>query len=145
MRWPARIEVLQRRPTVVLDAAHNVASVEALVAVLDESFAARRRIAVLATTGDKDLSGMLAVLLGKFDEVIFTRYQNNPRGVPPEELWQLAESFAGSRAAKLRVATDSESAWQMAASTTTAEDLICITGSVFIAAEMRGVIERASG
>ncbi len=41
VRWPARIEVLKRRPTVVLDAAHNVASIEALIDVLEESFAAR--------------------------------------------------------------------------------------------------------
>ena len=41
--WPARVEVVARRPTVVLDAAHNAASIAALVEMLDESFSARRR------------------------------------------------------------------------------------------------------
>ena len=58
-RCPARVEVLSRRPTVVVDAAHNRASIEALVTTLEESFSPRRRILVFATTQEKDISGML--------------------------------------------------------------------------------------
>ena len=93
--WPARVEVVARRPTVVLDAAHNVASIAALVEVLDESFSAARRLLIFATTQEKDHRGMLQQLLGRFDHVIFTRYSNNPRSVPPEELLALAEHRMG--------------------------------------------------
>ena len=79
----------------VLDAAHNGASIAALVETLDESFSARRRLLVFATTQEKDLRGMLRQLAGRFDHVIFTRYANNPRGVPPEELQALALELAG--------------------------------------------------
>ena len=92
--WPARVEVVARRPTVVLDAAHNAASIEALVEVLDESFSARRRLLIFATTQEKDLRGMLERLLGRFDHVIFTRYLSNPRSVPPEQLQALAADLA---------------------------------------------------
>ena len=92
--WPARVEVVARRPTVVLDAAHNAASIEALVEVLGESFSARRRLLIFATTQEKDLRGMLERLLGRFDHVIFTRYLSNPRSVPPEQLQALAASFS---------------------------------------------------
>ncbi len=88
---------------------------------------------------------MLDVLLKKFDEVIVTRYQNNPRGVPPEELLRLAESLGGSHTGMVRLAADPESAWKMVVTSATADDLICITGSFFIAAEMRSVIERLGG
>ena len=74
----------------VLDAAHNAASIAALVETLDESFSVGRRLLVFATTQEKDIRGMLQRLLGNFDHVIFTRYLNNPRGVPPEELYSLA-------------------------------------------------------
>ena len=67
--WPARVQVLSRRPAVVLDAAHNVASIEALVETLRESFSAGRRLLIFATTHDKDIRGMLQVLLDHFDEV----------------------------------------------------------------------------
>ena len=94
--WPARVEVVARRPTVVLDAAHNAASIEALVEVLAESFSARRRLLIFATTQEKDLRGMLERLLGRFDHVIFTRYLRKPRGVPPEELQALAAELTTS-------------------------------------------------
>ena len=92
--WPARVEVVSRRPTVVIDAAHNEASIAALVKVLDESFSARRRLLIFATTQEKDLRGMLGQLLGRFDRMVFTRYQDNPRSVPPEQLAALAASIS---------------------------------------------------
>ena len=70
VRWPARVEVVGRRPTIVLDAAHNVASVEALVKTVDESFTASERILVFATTRDKDARGMLRILLPLFGRVM---------------------------------------------------------------------------
>ncbi len=140
-RWPARIEVLRRNPTVVLDAAHNVASVEALARVLDESFSAARRVLVFATTRDKDLSGMLQVLIPRFDEVIFTRYRNNPRGVAAEELDALARRFSPGGG---HVCADPTAAWDLASRLARREDLICITGSFFIAAEMRAAIGQSA-
>ncbi|MCH8923714.1 MAG: bifunctional folylpolyglutamate synthase/dihydrofolate synthase [Planctomycetes bacterium] len=139
VRWPARVEVLRRAPAVVVDAAHNVASVEALARVLDESFAAPRRLLVFATTRDKNVRGMLAVLLPRFDEVIFTRYWTNPRGVPPEELEATA---AGLSPIPRHACTDPATAWKLAQKLATPEHLISIAGSIFIAAEMRAVIGR---
>ncbi|MHB1038336.1 MAG: bifunctional folylpolyglutamate synthase/dihydrofolate synthase [Pirellulales bacterium] len=132
--WPARIEVVGRRPTLVLDAAHNVASVAALVEVLDECFAARRRILVFAATQDKDARGMLEILLPRFDEVILTSYANNPRRVPVEELDALAGPLGGP---PRRLCPDAAGAWNAVRALAAAEDLVCITGSFYIAAEMR--------
>jgi len=134
LRWPARIEVVSRRPAVVIDAAHNVASVEALVQTLSESFSPARRLLIFATTQDKDHRGMLGRLLGHFDEVVFTRYWSNPRAVPPEELAVLARQLTGRSYAVYPQPAD---AWEAVGRLATEEDLICIAGSVFIAAEMR--------
>ncbi|MGD9723227.1 MAG: folylpolyglutamate synthase/dihydrofolate synthase family protein [Pirellulales bacterium] len=142
VRWPARVEVVRRQPTVVLDAAHNVASIEALVRVLTESFSPGPRLLVFATTRDKDLRGMLRVLLGAFDEVILTRYWQNPRAVPPEELAELAAEIGG---APVHVAADPATAWNLASQLATPRHLVCITGSFFIAAEMRAAMAAAGG
>lgn len=136
VRWPARIEVVARRPTVILDAAHNVASVWALVRTLQESFNARRRILVFATTQDKQVSEMLRLLLPHFDRVILTRYQNNPRGVSPDVLAHCAREFGDL---PVEVCRDPGGAWQAARALASDEDLICVTGSFFIAAEMRAL------
>lgn len=135
--WPARIEVVARRPTVILDAAHNVASIAALVKTLDESFSCRDRLLVFATTQEKQVAQMLRLLLPRFNRVIFTRYQNNPRGVPPEELAALALKTTGAAA---DVCLDPAAAWQRVQELAAESDLVCVTGSFFIAAEMRGQI-----
>lgn len=137
--WPARVEVVHRRPVVVVDAAHNLASIDALVRVLDETFSAsiRRRLLVFATTQEKDLRGMLIRLSGRFDHVILTRYRNNPRGAPPEELAALAWEATGQR---YQVCPDPAAAWGEVLRWATPEDLVCITGSFFLAAEMRSEI-----
>jgi dihydrofolate synthase/folylpolyglutamate synthase len=141
VRWPARIEVIARRPTIVLDAAHNVASIEALVEVLGESFATPRRVLVFATTRDKDLRGMLERLLPAFEEIIFTRYHSNPRGVPPEDLLSIACELHSTH--NYRVCADANEAWDFARTRIGVQDLLCIAGSFFIAAEMRAEIEAA--
>jgi dihydrofolate synthase/folylpolyglutamate synthase len=141
VRWPARIQLLRTRPAVVLDSAHNVASVEALAEVLGESFSSPRRLLVFATTRDKNVRGMLEVLLPRFDEVIFTRYWSNPRGVPPEELDSLAGELLPIRR---HVCSDPATAWRLAQHLATPEHLVCITGSLFLAAEMRAAIGSSS-
>lgn len=132
--WPARAEVIARHPAIVLDVAHNVASIEALLAFLRESFSVRRRLLVFATTEEKDAAGMLARLLGHFDEVFFTRYQNNPRGIPPERLHALAVELTGRHCPTFAQPSD---AWRAVRARATPDDLICVTGSFFIAGEMR--------
>ena len=85
--WPARLEVLTRHPTVVLDCAHNVASAEALRDALLSSFpTAGKRFLVFAVSRDKDYTGMLHILEPLFDEIVMTRFEKNPRYVQPEHL-----------------------------------------------------------
>ena len=88
-RCPARVELLSRRPAIVVDGAHNAASMEALVATLRDSFAPSRKILVFATTQEKDIRGMVAAVVPHFDEIVLTRYQHNPRAVPPCELAEI--------------------------------------------------------
>lgn len=147
-RCPARIEVLGQQPTTICDVAHNVASIAALIRVLDERFAAPRRILIFASSMDKDTRGMLHLLLPKFDRVILTRYVNNPRAVALEELAALAREEAaggqaGDKPAHWETQPDPTAAWARARELATADDLVCITGSFFLAAELQPLL--ASG
>jgi dihydrofolate synthase/folylpolyglutamate synthase len=137
LRWPGRIEVLSRRPTVIVDAAHNWEAVAALLRTLDESFAARRRVLVFAATRDKDVLGMLRQLLPRFDTVVATCFQNNPRHVPVEALLRMVRGLTDQ---PVHAAADAAAAWKLARRFASADDLICITGSFFIAAEMRELL-----
>jgi dihydrofolate synthase / folylpolyglutamate synthase len=141
-RCRARVEVLSREPLVVLDTAHNVASIDALLAVLDETFSNGRRILIFAATRDKDVSGMLRRVLPRFESVILTRYLDNPRGVAPQRLVELVEKLRSelSRVPKVTVCDTPAEAWQTCQAMAQPEDLVCATGSFFLAAEMRSMI-----
>jgi dihydrofolate synthase/folylpolyglutamate synthase len=145
----ARIEVVAREPTIVLDAAHNVASVQALVAALVNDFSIlqvdSQRTLIFATSRDKDARGMLALLLPMFDRVLLTRYRNNPRWADPAELAAIAHELQAESPANrnrnhtcsVEVLPDSHTALAVARAASDASDVICIAGSFFLAAELR--------
>jgi dihydrofolate synthase/folylpolyglutamate synthase len=136
VRWPARLEVVGRRPLVIVDCAHNLASAEALVATLRTSVplaSTPRRHLIFAGSSDKDLSGMLRVLAPAFTDLYLTRYSNNPRGVPPKRLAALVRRMAGVSWTVWPLASD---AWEAARAAAGSDDLICITGSLFLAGEL---------
>ena len=144
-RCPARIEIISHAPTTIVDAAHNVASVEALVHVLQASFPNRRRRLLLGTTKGKDVVGMLRILLPAFDEVICARYENNPRGYRADQLCALAKKTSDDLGLQITDAikyrNSPEDAWQAVRQASQPSDLICVTGSFFIAAEVRELLQ----
>jgi dihydrofolate synthase/folylpolyglutamate synthase len=139
--WPARLEVVRQQPLVVLDCAHNVASVEALVATLHSTFPPARRWLIFAASSDKDLAGMLRVLAPHFTHAFLTRYSSSTRGMPPGELASLVR-----RTTDLphTVCATAREAWQAALGQAGPDDLICVTGSVFLAGELRPVLFETS-
>jgi dihydrofolate synthase/folylpolyglutamate synthase len=134
---PARVEIVSRRPTIVIDTAHNLASVRSLVETLDESFSAQRRLLLFAATQEKQVCEMLEILLPRFDRVILTRYWNNPRGLPLEHLAGLAADISQIPQEVFPTPRD---AWRRVRELTTPEHLVCVTGSFFLAAEIRNAI-----
>ncbi len=138
----ARIQVLRWNPTVLLDTAHNDASIEALLNVIRSSFPQQPRRLVFATTRGKDVTGMLRRLIQHFDQIICTRYLSNPRSVPSRELFRRARRLAteSRRTIDLREFPTPREAWQAAQQQAGPQDLICLTGSFFIAAEMLAII-----
>ncbi|MCC7085401.1 MAG: bifunctional folylpolyglutamate synthase/dihydrofolate synthase [Pirellulales bacterium] len=139
LRWPGRIEIVSRQPTVVVDAAHNLASIESLIETLNESFTAPHRLLVFATTQDKDVGGMLRRLLPQFETVILTRYENNPRAVGLEQLGLCAAEISSIPRFECE---NPAAAWDVVHRLATPNHLICATGSFFLAAEMRAEIAR---
>jgi dihydrofolate synthase / folylpolyglutamate synthase len=144
-RCLARIEQFGSAPAVILDVAHNLASIEALLTTLGEHFSPRRRILVFASSKDKDYNGMLKLLLPAFDIVILTQYVNNPRAMETEGLLTIAQqlrSHDNGAALKplLHAAVRPDDAWRLARTIAGAADLICITGSFYLAAELRPIV-----
>lgn len=133
VKWPARMEVVRRSPMVVLDCAHNDASMRALVETLQSTFAPARKAIVLACSRDKDLAAITSLLLPHFDIAFLTRYTSTQRSTAPEELARLWRDGGG----RCRICATPALAWQAAQEWAGCDGLICISGSVFFAGEMR--------
>jgi dihydrofolate synthase/folylpolyglutamate synthase len=130
--WPGRLEVLGRTPLVAADSAHNGDSARKLIAALRDLAGNRRLIVVLGGSADHITPEVLTLLLGEADRAIATRSRHS-RAAEPAWLKARAEELGFSVQVSETVAQALASALDWAGS----EDLVCCTGSVFVAAEAR--------
>jgi dihydrofolate synthase/folylpolyglutamate synthase len=138
--WPLRFEILDGHPTIVLDAAHNPDSMRAVAGVLDGAeWQGRRRVLVFAASADKDAASMLSIIVPNFDDVVLTRFVGNPRSVPPEQLQALVDGLDSKpfRHTQFHQANDPPTAIAKARQLAGHDGMICVTGSLFLAAEAR--------
>jgi dihydrofolate synthase / folylpolyglutamate synthase len=131
VHWPARIEVVGYHPTVVVDGAHNTDSMQKLLDSLRAYFSYHRLIIVLGVLKNKDQVGMIRAL-GDVDTVILTCV-SNPRATPLEELAVLFAEHAPH--AQIYTVEESAKALDLALDLADCEDLICATGSLYLAGE----------
>jgi dihydrofolate synthase/folylpolyglutamate synthase len=132
VRWPARLEILERAPFVVVDSAHNGDSAQKLMAALKAHFRFRRLIVILGASLDHATPELMAALLCGADRAIAT-CSRHPRAAAPGQLQARAESLGFHLEASETVAR----ALELALTEADPADLICCTGSVFVAAEAR--------
>ncbi|MGC5011628.1 bifunctional folylpolyglutamate synthase/dihydrofolate synthase [Streptosporangium sp. DT93] len=94
VRSPGRLEVVRRGPTVIVDAAHNPAGMQASLDAVQEAFGFEKLIGVVAVFEDKDVQGMLELLEPMMDEIVVTR-NSSPRSMDVDDLAALAEEIFG--------------------------------------------------
>ncbi|HUU68455.1 MAG TPA: folylpolyglutamate synthase/dihydrofolate synthase family protein [Planctomycetota bacterium] len=134
---PARVELIRKHPATVVDAAHNPASVRALLETLRTEFRFDRLICVFAVARDKDVEGILRLIAERASHVIFTT-MDNPRAATPDELAATMRKigFAG-----VSVQHDHRLALGEAESLAHADDLICVCGSFYLAGDVRKTLK----
>jgi dihydrofolate synthase/folylpolyglutamate synthase len=131
--WEGRFEVLNLHPPIVVDAAHNRYSALKLIQTVNQYFPHHRLILVFGASDDKDVSGMLAELLPRAEEVIFTQ-SIHPRSFHADQLAELAANYSLPK----MVITPLEAAMEQAVNHIHSEDtLLLVTGSIFVAAGAR--------
>lgn len=138
VEWPGRMEVLGREPTLVVDGAHNDHSVATLLSTLDAYVPHRNLIVVAGFSRDKQVDAMVELLAGRADRVIATR-SRHPRSMRPAEI---AEQFLGQGTAPDRVGIQAHTADAVAEAVAAADvdDLVLVTGSLFVVAEAREAV-----
>ena len=133
--WEARLQVLNHHPLVIVDGAHNGDSVHKLKEALRHYFKYDKAILILGLSGDKDLEGIVAELATAFNKVIATR-SIHPRAMVTEPI---VTEFR-KHGIEAQQTDDISIALPMALKMAGEKDLICVTGSLFVAS---GAIEQA--
>lgn len=132
VRWAARMDVIGQHPTIVVDGAHNADSMRKLLLALRASFAFQRLIMVLGVNSDKDLAG-IARELTDVDTIVLTRMLN-PRAATIEQLQAVFAEHAPQ--VEMHSASTSRQAMDLAVGLAGERDMICATGSLYIAGEV---------
>jgi len=130
---PGRIEVVGRRPLVVLDGAHNPDAAEALASALMEAFQWDRLHLVMAMFGDKDVETVVGMIAPIVDRAYLT-VNSSPRSAPIDRLANAMRESGVTEPETFASVQEAVAAARGAAGT---EDLILVTGSFYTVADVR--------
>ena len=133
-----RMEMIWHDPRIMIDAAHNAASIQALIHAVGQNIPYDSMVVIFGCNSDKDVRGMLQMLQFGADKVIFTR-SNSPKAVPPEDLAEMYNEICGKM---YQTAASLGQALQLARSAVSKEDLICITGSFYLIGQAKMRFQR---
>ncbi|MCH7995505.1 MAG: bifunctional folylpolyglutamate synthase/dihydrofolate synthase [Planctomycetes bacterium] len=133
LRVAGRMEIISESPRILVDGAHNAASIDALIRAIGQNIAYDSMIVIFGCQKDKDIAGMIRRIQLGADKVIFMS-TGSPRSADPAELAADYTELSGKMA---QVAGSLEEAMEIATSAITREDLICVTGSFYLVAEAK--------
>ena len=157
---PARVEVLQQQPTIIVDGAHNRASVRELIETIDKNFPLRKRFLIFGSMLGKDVEGMLLELVPSFDWTVFTQPPHSLRCFPARGLIMIAQSLIADDSETFNtmigsnldgnsfnidssfgeVIPELDEAFAKVSRLAGKDDLICATGSFYLAARIRELV-----
>ena len=130
--WPGRLDVLSEEPLVIADGAHNADSGRRLREALVEYFGADRVLFIVGASSDKDIDG-LAEALGPIAERVIATRAAHPRAMEPARIVEAFRKLGvpGEDVDSIKIAI------QRALAASNGHRLICLAGSLFVAAEGR--------
>ncbi len=131
---PGRMETVLDQPRVIIDGAHNAASITSLTKSLGAHVQYDSLVMIFGCGQDKDINGMLKQIALGADKIIFTRAKANARAEEPEDLMRRFNDLSPKMA---QTAPSLESALKLAARAVSREDLIVVTGSFYLVGEAR--------
>ena len=136
-RFPGRLEIVQRRPLVVLDGAHNPEKMRKLRQALETLFAYERLILVIGVIAAKDFANVVSLIAPLADRIIVTapRVPGKPPVDPAEIAGFLCET--GFPQDKVACEPDPLQAIERALAVARRDDLVCVTGSLYLLGQVR--------
>jgi dihydrofolate synthase/folylpolyglutamate synthase len=133
VRWPGRMEIVRRAPTIVLDGAHNPEAWLAMKKSLNKYFTCRKLFMVIGVMQDKDIARMIEILTPGAHTVIFCK----PKMERAASQELIAQHISRPAAQHILWIDDTVEALHTVLKRAGADDLVCVTGSLFTVGEAR--------
>lgn len=136
-QWPGRLERMTEQPAVYLDGTHNAAGARELAAFWDEHWAGRRVVLLFGILRDKPVEEIAGLLFPRAAHVVLTQ-PSSSRALSVDTLAELTAHLAFS----YESATDPADALERALGCAGPDDIVLITGSLYLAGELRRALLR---
>ncbi|MCL4338081.1 bifunctional folylpolyglutamate synthase/dihydrofolate synthase [Patescibacteria group bacterium] len=137
---PGRMEIVGRKPLVILDGAHNQDKIRALVRSIRTIFPSKKITAVVAIKNDKNARSMLEILLSICKKAVFTRFKiNADTGVIEsynhEMLYSQVKQLGYT--IKTSIVDDPSEALKVTVAQAGKDDVIIVTGSLYLVGQVK--------
>lgn len=133
-RWPGRLEVINQNPFIVVDAAHNISGVKALVETL-RRLDFKPDIILFGVLRDKDFRKMIKLLASLTKRFVFTK-PNSPRALPLRKLAEAANQIGLTYLTTSSV----DKAVSQACSAASTDGRIMVCGSIYLIGDVMRVL-----
>lgn len=135
-RWPGRIEKIKENPMFIIDGAHNEDGAKSLAKALEKNFKDKNLTLLIGMLEDKDIDGVLEILMPNFNRVITTT-PDNPRAIDSNKLKEKIEKYVTDVTSKPKISEAVEYTLQ----TSKPEDVIISAGSLYMIGEVRSLVK----
>ncbi len=133
--WAGRLEVVSQLPMIIIDGAHNLQGANILHTFLLENFPDRKINFVIGMLNNKDTDGVINKLAPLGNKFYFTR-AHNPKAVDPVNLAEKIQLFGKD----VHAIEDMTEAVQTAVAETTLEEILVITGSLYLVGDAKAIL-----
>jgi dihydrofolate synthase/folylpolyglutamate synthase len=134
VRVPGRLEVIGRRPLVLVDGAHNAAGMMALARSLTEEFATDgETAAVVGMLSGRDPVAMLEALVSAGVRAVVVCAPDSPRALPVGDV----AAAAASLGMEVVLAADPRDAVRLAVDRSGPDDRVVVCGSLYVVTDAR--------
>jgi dihydrofolate synthase / folylpolyglutamate synthase len=127
VKWPGRFEIINQKPMVIIDGAHNLDSFNKITLTLKKYFPEKKVILIFGASEDKEISAMLKAIQSTVKTLIITR-SDHPRALEVEKIAEIAKKIG----LEWKIKEDIKNAIGEALVLTSESTVILATGSIFI-------------
>lgn len=136
-KWPGRIEKIMEKPIFIIDGAHNKDGARSLAKAIDKNFNGKKATLLIGMLEDKDIDGVLEILMPYFNKVITTT-PDNPRAIDSEKLKDKISKYADNIVSKPSI----EEAVEYTLKNSSEDDIVISAGSLYMIGTVRTLVNK---